>query len=91
MLTTIRREERAQIQQLLDCLPPQSRCVIVLRYWYDLSYVEIATILDTTVSGVKSRLHRARLVLGGRLAPMIDGEPTPTPDRARSGGARRAF
>jgi RNA polymerase sigma-70 factor (ECF subfamily) len=32
----------------------------VLRYWYELSYDEIAEIMDTTVSAIKSRLFRAR-------------------------------
>ena len=90
-IAAIRREEDAQIQQLLDSLPPQDRCAIVLRYWHDLSYVEMAAILGTTVSGVKSRLHRARLALGDMLAPMVEGGPMQVPDRARSGGASCAF
>jgi RNA polymerase sigma-70 factor (ECF subfamily) len=32
-----------------------------MRYWYELSYEEIAESLSLTVSAVKSRLHRARL------------------------------
>ena len=90
-IAAIRREEGAQIQQLLDSLPPQDRCAIILRHWYDLSYVEMATILGTTVSGVKSRLHRARLTLGNRLAPMVEGEPMQLADHAGSRGASCAF
>jgi RNA polymerase sigma-70 factor, ECF subfamily len=32
----------------------------ILRYWYDMSYEEIAEIMKTTVSAIKSRLFRAR-------------------------------
>jgi DNA-directed RNA polymerase specialized sigma24 family protein len=42
---------------------------VVLRYWYDYSYAEIADILDTTESAVKSRLFRARQALAEHLGP----------------------
>ena len=31
-----------------------------MRYWYDMSYDEIAEVMETTVSAIKSRLFRAR-------------------------------
>ncbi len=34
-----------------------------MRYWYDMSYEEIADAQETTVSAVKSRLFRARRIL----------------------------
>jgi len=46
-----------------------------MRYWYDLSYEEIAEATRTTVSAVKSRLHRARGSMGQMLAPA----PAPRP------------
>lgn len=55
-----RREEQAQVQQLLSSLNPQDRAAIIMRYWYDLSDEEIGDALTLTVSAVKSRLHRAR-------------------------------
>lgn len=70
----LRHELRDQIQELLGCLQPRDRCAIILRYWYDQSYVEIATVLGTTVSSVKSRLHRARHELGKRLAQASERE-----------------
>lgn len=61
---------RAQHQDLIDSLTqtlaPKERAVIVLRYWYDLSYGEIAAALSLSVSAVKTRLHRARRTLARR-------------------------
>jgi RNA polymerase sigma-70 factor (ECF subfamily) len=41
--------------------------VVVLHYWYDLSYEEIAQTTDSTISAVKSRLFRARRMLAKQL------------------------
>jgi RNA polymerase sigma-70 factor (ECF subfamily) len=53
-------EKQAQVQALLDNLGPKDRAAVVMRYWHDYSYEEIAQSLSLTVSAVKSRLHRAR-------------------------------
>lgn len=55
-----RREREALVQQLLARLPPEDRVVLVLRYWYDLSYRETAQVVGITEGAVKSRLFRAR-------------------------------
>lgn len=73
------REEDRLLRQLLKELAPQDRAAIVLRYWYDFSDEEIANSLGLTVSAVKSRLHRARLLLAQRYkaaqpAPVLAGE-----------------
>lgn len=56
-------EEQNKVRILLEGLSPQDRAAVVMRYWYDFSYEEIADALSMTVSAVKSRLHRARLAL----------------------------
>jgi len=71
----VRQEAREQVQRLLMLLSPTDRVAVTLRYWYDSSYEEIAAVLDTTVSAVKSRLHRARLALAVRLSA---SRPSPT-------------
>ena len=53
-------ERQEFVQNLLGTLPPDYRQAVVLRYWYDMSYDEIAEVMDTTVSAIKSRLFRAR-------------------------------
>jgi RNA polymerase sigma-70 factor (ECF subfamily) len=62
-----KKEEREQVRQLLATLPPDYRAAVVLRYWYDLSYREIAATMDTTESAIKSRLHRARRMMAENL------------------------
>ncbi len=56
----INTEQKEMVQGLLQELPEDYRQAVVLRYWYDLSYEEIAEMMDTTVSAIKSRLFRAR-------------------------------
>jgi RNA polymerase sigma-70 factor (ECF subfamily) len=55
-----RHEDQQQIQALLQSLSPTDRAAVVLYYWYDYSYEEIASTLALSNSAVKSRLHRAR-------------------------------
>src|SRR5215467_2640036 len=56
-------EQQDEIQAYLQRLHSKYRAVIVLRYWYDFSYEEIATMLKLTPALVKARLHRARELL----------------------------
>ena len=59
----IQSEQEAQIQALLGTLSADYRTVVVLHYWYGLSYEEISEATGSTVSAVKSRLFRARRML----------------------------
>ncbi len=59
----IQDEYQEAVTAMLDQLKPQDRSAVILRYWYEYSYEEIAESLSMSVSAVKSRLHRARLEL----------------------------
>jgi RNA polymerase sigma factor (sigma-70 family) len=61
--SALQGEQQDEIQTYLQRLPSKYRAVIVLRYWYDLSYEEISTALHLTPALVKARLHRARELL----------------------------
>ncbi len=56
----VNNERQEYVQELLSRLPDDYRQAVVLRYWYDMSYDEIAIAMETTVSAIKSRLFRAR-------------------------------
>jgi RNA polymerase sigma-70 factor (ECF subfamily) len=72
---SIMREQSREIQALLKELNPEYRAAVVLRYWYDYSYTEIADILDTTESAIKSRLFRARQILAEKINPKTASGP----------------
>ena len=59
----LRNERSEALQKLLDELSPEYRNAVVLRYWYDYSYTEIAEVTGDTESAIKSRLFRARKML----------------------------
>jgi len=84
----LQREKQQEIQELLALLPEGHRLAIVLRYWHDLSYEEMAQALGTTESAVKSRLHRAREMLAAHLAQR---QPRPVNGRLERSLARHAL
>jgi RNA polymerase sigma-70 factor (ECF subfamily) len=51
----------------LGNLPSQYRVVLILRYGHDLSYKELASVLDVSVGAVTQRLRRAKELLRKRL------------------------
>lgn len=61
------KEEIEEIQQNLNCLNPNDRAILVLRYFHELSEEEICDTLSISKSAVKSRLHRARLHMAEQL------------------------
>jgi len=58
-----RQQRDAGLQRALAGLSVAQRQIITLRDYLDLSYAEIAGILDIAPGTVMSRLHRARLAL----------------------------
>jgi RNA polymerase sigma-70 factor (ECF subfamily) len=62
-------ELKEDVREILDELGSTDRAAIVLRYWYEYSYDEIAEALDLSIPAVKSRLHRARRTLAEQWSP----------------------
>lgn len=54
------KEQSKELQRLLDQLEPEYRTPLVLRYWHEYSYQEIAETMEISLAAVKSRLFRAR-------------------------------
>lgn len=59
--------EREQVRQAIEQLPLEFREIILLREFEELSYEEIATLVDRPLGTVMSRLARARAKLRGLL------------------------
>ena len=64
---------RSAVDWALGRLPPQYRAAVVLRENYDMSYQEIAEILDVPIDTVKSRISRGRQALASLLLPTFRG------------------
>ena len=56
----LEQEQSIELQGLVNLLEPEYRTPLVLRYWEEMSYEEIAEAMGVTVAAVKSRLFRAR-------------------------------
>jgi len=70
-------ETHALVRRAIDLLPPHYRAVVVLRDIEELSNEETALILNEPVSSVKSRLHRARMVLREQLTLLMTAAQVP--------------
>jgi len=62
--------ERA-LEQAIDELAPMYREVLLLRDAEGLTAPQVAEVLGVTSQAVKSRLHRARLLVRQRVAPLL--------------------
>jgi RNA polymerase sigma-70 factor (sigma-E family) len=64
-------EVRMLVLDALATLPPKTRVVVVMRYWSDLSVVQVADLLGCSTGNVKSQsargLDKLRAVLGSSL------------------------
>ena len=65
--TMLQNEQETTVRKMLSTLPPDYRLPVVLRYWHELSYEEIAEATHSTVSAVKSKLFRARAMLANQV------------------------
>lgn len=69
------RQVREALAAALEELDPESREVLVLRDLEGLTAPEVAAVTGASVDAIKSRLHRARVIVRGRLAPFLAAEP----------------
>ena len=70
----VNRVQREQVRAAIQQLPVEFREIIILREYEELSYQEIAALLDCPPGTVMSRLARARsklrdLLSGGQMTP----------------------
>lgn len=70
--TVFASEQREEVMEALGQLTDDHKQILLLRYYDDLSYAEIADVLQVKLGTVMSRLSRARMRL---MAVMDDNEP----------------
>ncbi len=68
----IMAEQKEQVRQALELLPARQRATLVLAYYQQLSYPEVAQVLGCSVGTVKTQMYRALKTLAQRL-PDISG------------------
>jgi RNA polymerase sigma-70 factor (ECF subfamily) len=73
---TAAREISAALTSAIDALEPGQREVLVLRDIEGLSAPDVAKVLGLSVQAVKSRLHRARVSVRERVAPLLRAPAT---------------
>ena len=64
-------ETSALVAHAVTQLPPQQRAVVILRVWQQLSYHDIADILDTTAGTVRAHMHHGLTALRKYLEPRL--------------------
>jgi RNA polymerase sigma-70 factor, ECF subfamily len=74
----VRKLQGERVRAAIQHLPVEFREIIVLREYEELSYGEIANVLQCPLGTVMSRLARARSKLGALLSVLL--EPSPTID-----------
>jgi RNA polymerase sigma-70 factor (ECF subfamily) len=77
-------EDSLWIRRALAKLDPTDREIVMLREYQQLTYSEVATLLQIPLNTVRSRLFRARTALRELLSP----QPTPPP--SQTGSAERS-
>lgn len=70
-------EALSVISRAIERLPEDFRVVLTLRDVEGMSNEEVARVLDLSVPAVKSRLHRARLLLRKKLARYFERQVFP--------------
>ena len=75
----IARERADKVTRAIAGLPANQRAAILMRHFHGLCYVEIAEVLDTSISAVDSLLFRARRALQATLATESDASPQVLP------------
>jgi RNA polymerase sigma-70 factor (ECF subfamily) len=66
-------EVRAQVRKALSKLPDKQRTTLVLAYYEQLSYTQVAEVLDCSVGTVKTQMFRALKKLAIHLPELSGG------------------
>lgn len=72
---TMNREAQLLLEEGLGAINPVFRAALVLREMEDMSYEEIASVLEVSIGTVKSRILRGREALRRYLATRLDRAP----------------
>jgi RNA polymerase sigma-70 factor, ECF subfamily len=66
-VVTVKAEQAEQVRQAVNSLPDRQRATLVLAYYQQLSYSEVALALDCSIGTVKTQMYRALRTLAEKL------------------------
>ena len=69
----LKKERAHKVRQALETLPARQKAALVLSYYQQLSYPEVAEVMGCSVGTVKTQVFRALKTLAGRLPNMSGG------------------
>lgn len=72
LTAVLENEKLEKLREALQHLPQQMRRCAQLRVVHDLSYAEIAALLDISVNTVKAHLHQAQKALRSQLSSYFE-------------------
>jgi len=67
----VREEQKQQVRDAIETLPVKQRATLVLAYYQQLSYPEVAHVMGCTVGTVKTQMSRALATLSRRLSDSL--------------------
>ena len=63
----LKAEQREQVKRAIELLPERQRATLVLAYYQQLSYTDVAEVLGCSVGTVKTQMFRALRTLADKL------------------------
>jgi RNA polymerase sigma-70 factor (ECF subfamily) len=63
----LKAEQREQVRRAIQLLPEKQRATLILAYYQQLSYPDVAEVLDCSVGTVKTQMFRALRTLADKL------------------------
>jgi RNA polymerase sigma-70 factor (ECF subfamily) len=69
----IKNEQTEQVRHAIQSLPDKQRATLVLAYYQQLSYPEVAEVLGCSVGTVKTQMYRALRTLAKKLPDVGEG------------------
>jgi len=68
----LKAEQKEQVRLALESLPEKQRATLVLAYFQQLSYREVAQVLGCSIGTVKTQMFRALKTLSQRLPDILE-------------------
>jgi RNA polymerase sigma-70 factor (ECF subfamily) len=69
----VQAEQKEQVRRAIEMLPAQQRATLILAYYQQLSYREVAEVMGCAIGTVKTQMYRALRTLARKLPDVAEG------------------